>query len=59
MFDQGNSARKIKAIGFGLSEYFQKLKPGKLIDAAFKLILNQWNGFKDLEMKIVDLKINS
>ncbi len=59
MFGQGESSRPIKAIGFGLGEYYQQIKSGMLIDAAFKLILNQWNGFKDLEMKIVDLKINS
>ncbi len=59
LFDKKKSAgRKIKAIGFGLGEYYSKIKSGDLVDLAFKIILNQWNGFRGLEMKLVDLRFS-
>lgn len=56
MFDQrGSSVKNFKAIGFGLGNWAEKLKRGDLIDVAFELIINEWNGWRDLEMKIIDI----
>ncbi len=57
MFGEGQvNPRPIKAIGFGLSNLYEEVKPGNLVDLVFKMDLNHWNGFKNLEMKVVDLK---
>ncbi|MBN1262852.1 MAG: single-stranded-DNA-specific exonuclease RecJ [Candidatus Pacebacteria bacterium] len=43
-------------IGFGLSQFHADLSPGQKIDLAFSLILNEWNGRKNLELKVKDIK---
>jgi single-stranded-DNA-specific exonuclease len=55
--DQLGRGRGFKAIGFGLGEWQNKLKAGDLIDLVFELTANEWNGQRDLEMKIIDLKL--
>jgi len=50
--------RKIKAIGFGLSEWAEKLKIGEKVDLVFEMIIDEWNGMRDLQMKVIDLKIS-
>ncbi len=48
-----------KMIGFNLSEnWAEKLKIGDRIDVVFELSVNQWNGSQELQLKIIDLKIN-
>lgn len=54
--DDSKQGKKIKAIAFGLGEWHNVLNRGDLIDVVFELIANEWNGNRDLEMKIVDLK---
>jgi len=59
MFDNGSeSAKNFKAIGFGLGEWEYKLKKGDLIDIVFEFIIDEWNGRRDLQFKIVDLKLS-
>lgn len=53
-----SSARTIKAIAFGMGHLDGILKRGNSVDVVFELVANQWNGFKDLEMKVVDLKLS-
>lgn len=57
MFGKKGKAKKINAIAFGLGERVSLLKKGNSIDVVFELIINEWNGRRDLEMKIVDLKL--
>jgi single-stranded-DNA-specific exonuclease len=57
--DQLGQGKSFKAIGFGLGEWQNKLKVGDLVDVVFELIVNQWNGQRDLEMKIVDIRCHS
>lgn len=45
-----------KMIGFNCGEWCARLSPGDRIDAVFTLGVNEWNGNRELEMKIVDLK---
>jgi single-stranded-DNA-specific exonuclease len=46
------------AIAFGQGFFAHKLTPGKKLDAIFELDSNEWNGQKDLQLKIIDLKIS-
>lgn len=43
-------------IGFNLAPKFGLLQPGKPIDILFTLDENEWNGEKNLQLKIIDLK---
>jgi len=52
-----NKAKKFNAIAFGFGDKEEILKKGQLIDVVFELIVNQWNGRRDLEMKIIDLRL--
>lgn len=48
--------KTLKAIGFGLADFCDKIKVGDKIDVVFELISNEWDGMKELELKIIDLK---
>jgi single-stranded-DNA-specific exonuclease len=52
---QGNGLRK-KFIGFCFGDWCQKLKAGDKVDVVFEVDVNEWNGNRELQMKIVDLK---
>src|SRR3989338_3289243 len=45
-----------KMIGFNCGEWCQRLVPGDRIDAVFTVGVNEWNGNRELELKLVDLK---
>jgi len=58
MFDRDSGiAKNFNAIGFGLGEWQEKLKKGDLIDVVFELVANEWNDYRSLEMKIIDIKL--
>jgi single-stranded-DNA-specific exonuclease len=57
MLSQGNGEKK-KFIGFCFGEWCQKLKAGDCIDVVFEVDVNEWNGNRELQMKIVDLKLS-
>lgn len=60
IFDAGSeSAKNFKAIGFGLGEWERKLKKGDLIDVVFEFIVDEWNGRRDLQLKVIDLKVKT
>ncbi|MFA5413401.1 MAG: single-stranded-DNA-specific exonuclease RecJ [Patescibacteria group bacterium] len=54
---QGNGVRK-KFIGFCFGEWCQKLKVGDKVDVVFEVDVNEWNGNRELQMKIIDLKMS-
>ncbi len=56
--DKSSKCKKFNAIAFGFGDKGDMLESGQLVDAVFELIINEWNGHRDLEMKIVDLKIS-
>jgi len=46
-----------KAISFGTaSEWGSQIKVGDIIDAVVELGVNEWNGNRELQLKVVDLK---
>ena len=58
MFNKDSkTAKNFNAIGFGLGKKIEEIKRGDLIDIVFELIVNEWNGQRNLEMKIIDLKL--
>lgn len=45
-----------KAIGFGLGAWATELHLGDLVDVAYTLEVNEWNGRKELQYRIVDIR---
>ncbi|MFH0837878.1 MAG: single-stranded-DNA-specific exonuclease RecJ [Patescibacteria group bacterium] len=48
--------QKIQAIAFRFSEHLDKIKPENNYDIAFNLEVNEWQGYKKLQLRVVDLK---
>src|SRR4030043_415283 len=46
----------LNGIAFGMGEIYQSLSPDKKIDIAYNIEQNDWNGEKNLEVKIKDIK---
>ena len=49
-----NMVKSFEAIGFGMGEHFEKIKIGDKMDVVCEVNLNQFNGNRKLELKIVD-----
>ena len=48
-----------KTIGFGIgNSWGNKLKVGNKIDMVFEVDVNEWNGNRELQLKIIDLKLS-
>ena len=47
-----------KTIGFRLGSWFSKIKKGDKVDLVFEIDLNEWNGSRELQLKIVDLRLS-
>jgi single-stranded-DNA-specific exonuclease len=45
------------AVGFGLGEWYGKMKQGMTIDVAYTIDMNQWNGTTGLQLKIRDIQV--
>ena len=58
IFDKSSGAKKINAIAFGMGDKEGVLKNGSLVDAVFGLIAKEWNNNRNLEMKIIDLRLS-
>lgn len=52
------NGQKKKFIGFCFGEWCQKLKVGDKIDVVFEVDVNEWNGNRELQLKIIDLKVS-
>lgn len=46
----------IKAIAFGYGQYESQLQAGQFIDMAVKIGINEWNGNRELQCSVVDVK---
>ena len=48
--------QKIQAIAFRFGEHLDKIDQEKEYDIAFNLEINEWKGYKKLQMRVIDLK---
>ena len=48
-----------KMIGFGFGHWLGKIKTGDSVDAVFEVDVNEWNGNRELQLKLVDLKLSN
>ncbi len=55
VLQQGNV--KITGIGFNMAEKMPLLEAGKAVDIVFTLDENEWNGEKNLQLKVIDVRI--
>jgi len=55
---ESNNCRKLIAFGIGNS-WGDQLKIGDKIDIVFEVSVREWNGQRELQMKVVDLKLTS
>lgn len=46
-----------KGIGFSFGHWSDKIKVGDRIDLVYEIEVNEWNGSRDIQLKIVDLKL--
>ncbi len=51
-----SGAKPIKLIGFGFGDWATQLRMGDCVDVAYTLEVNEWNGRKELQYRIVDLR---
>ncbi len=57
VFDEDSAAVKsFKAIAFGLADWQARLKRGGLVDVVFEMVVDEWNGQRNLGMKVIDLR---
>ncbi len=47
----------VRMIGFRFGHLLGTLRLGQTVDAAFELGVNEWNGRRDIQFKITDLKV--
>lgn len=47
----------LTGIGFGMADKFYMLSPGHPIDIVFTIDLNEWNGEKNIQLKVVDFRV--
>ncbi len=48
-----------KTIGFRFGTWVEKLKPGDSVDLVFEVGVNEWNGNREIELKLTDLDHSS
>lgn len=56
LFVEHNGSSPKKMIGFFIGNHIERLKIGALIDIIFEVGVNEWNGNRELQYKIIDIK---
>ena len=56
---KSENSRVISALGFGQTKKWQDCKIGDKIDIAYYLEVNEFNGKREIQMKIVDINLLS
>jgi single-stranded-DNA-specific exonuclease len=49
------TGKLVEAIGFGFGNWTTKLTLGSLIDVAFEIQVNEWNGNRQLQIRVIDI----
>lgn len=52
----GGTVKFFDGIGFGMSAHNEHLNEGDRVDAVFELDANEWNGTRELQLKLKDLR---
>ncbi|MFH2063463.1 MAG: single-stranded-DNA-specific exonuclease RecJ [bacterium] len=52
----GDRPREVKLIGFGLAEKLSAFSVGQTVDAVVELGINQWNGTRTIQVRLVDIR---
>ena len=53
---EGGRIKGFQTIGFGLGDFCDKIKQDDKVDVVFELIIDEWNGARELQLRIIDLK---
>jgi single-stranded-DNA-specific exonuclease len=53
---QGGKSQKM--IAFGMGAKAEWLFPGTEIDAVYTIGVNEWNGNREVQLKVIDLRAN-
>ncbi|MEK7494220.1 MAG: single-stranded-DNA-specific exonuclease RecJ [Patescibacteria group bacterium] len=54
--DEEGAVKFLNCIGFGLSERMRLCDAGACVDVVFELDANEWNGTKELQLKLKDIR---
>jgi len=52
------SGKFFDAVAFSISDEWKKIKMGDKIDLVYYVDMNEWNGLKNIQLKIIDIKIH-
>ncbi|MCR4314371.1 MAG: single-stranded-DNA-specific exonuclease RecJ [Candidatus Uhrbacteria bacterium] len=55
---QSQTGKLVEAIGFGFGAWMQKLTLNVLIDVVYEIQVNEWNGNRQLQIRVVDLQLS-
>jgi len=58
LVSQNGDTKIHKLIGFSFGDWCARLSNGDKIDIVFELDVNEWNGNRELQLKIMDLKLS-
>lgn len=59
MVSQDEHPEVHKLIGFSFGDWCARLNTGDKIDIVFELGINEWNGNREIQLKIIDLKLSN
>ena len=54
---RSKTGKLAKMVAFGFGEWATKLKAGDPFRATFEIGVNEWNGNKEIQLRVVDLKL--
>lgn len=54
--DHGGS-KTWDAIGFGMGDVLEELEVGAIIDVAYELGVNTWNGYRNVQLRLIDVRL--
>ena len=57
-FSLQQGAITLNGIGFGMADKFQLLQMNRPVDVVYTIDLNEWNGTKSVQLKMVDVKLS-
>ena len=58
-FSLKQSSATLTGIGFGMAAKFPLLEQGKPLDIVFRIDENEWNGSKNLQLRMIDFRLSA